>query len=135
MRALSLPVLHKAIDDLEARLLRESLANPSPSSDMEDNDEDILFSDDEDIPRQTFGRLQGLGRAKIAPVIRAPVGPPGVLKSKASAANNFEIFVDGTSVDESSTNKKGPGEVRLADELSSDPDYQVSFYFVLKAIV
>uniref|UniRef100_A0A914DUG1 BUB1 N-terminal domain-containing protein n=1 Tax=Acrobeloides nanus TaxID=290746 RepID=A0A914DUG1_9BILA len=131
MRAAPLPTLHKAIDALEAILLRDSLKNSNSSSDMEDNNEDVFFSDEEELPaRQTFGRLQGLGKSKIAPVIRVPHGPPGMLKSKNQSENNFEIFVDNTEVGIASKNEQESGELRLADELSSDPDYQSLFGYL-----
>lgn len=126
MRASPLTVLNQATDLLEARLLRDSLKIQN-SSDMEDNGDDVLFSDDDLPERQTFARLKGIGKSKVAPIIRVPNGPPGVLKSKKQSENNFEIYVDTTEV-ETEIPKDTPNfkEIRLADELASDPDYQAS---------
>lgn len=123
MRAIPVSVLNKASDELEARLLRDSLRKSG--SDMEDDNDDLAFADDDELPaRQTFARLRGIGGSQVAPVVRIPSGPPGVLKSKGNKKNNFEIYVDSTSEVEADSGSKDNVK-SITDELSADPDYQV----------
>lgn len=124
MRALPLPSLHKAIDEFEARVLRDSLLKSDSDMEGNNNNDEVFFSDDEDCPRQTFGRLRGIGSSQIAPVIRVPNGPPGVLKSKNKSGKNFDIFIDSVSSTEDISEERYKS---IADELANDPDYQVVF--------
>lgn len=137
MFAMPLPLLHKALDELNALLeFRTSLKNIEEENEEEKFNYDLMNVEN---CRETLGKLRGLGRCHIAPIYRIAQGPPGkVLNSVQKSAQksiSFNVFVD-QSPAPTVTQKlilSGTPAVRkrLIDDLKDDPDYQVNAFFNL----
>ena len=126
MCATPLDLLHRASDELESCVMRTTCQADEAQYD------EIEFTNNLEMTRETLGRLRGIGQRHFAPILRHPQGPPGKLLSKTPKANadKFEIF---TEEPQSSCNDyKTPmipridkKRSRVAESLAEDLDYQV----------
>ncbi|CAD5234211.1 unnamed protein product [Bursaphelenchus xylophilus] len=135
--AVPVDLIHEARDRLEMRLMRDCvLAKNQDDSDYEEMDMD--HSEDPEFdhtvytqPRRPIARLQGIGDAGEAPMIRkalsTPLGPIRGLP-QSTPQPSFEIFTD--------TPQQTPRQAttsrtrkRLAEEFEQDPDYMSLFGF------
>ncbi|KAL3098058.1 hypothetical protein niasHT_027603 [Heterodera trifolii] len=98
MCAMPLDLLHRAVDELEASVMKVTRSGEN----SEETEADEMTAVSLEQSRETLGKLRGLGRRHFAPIIRTAQGPPGTLStskrntSSKNAKNNehFEILAD-----------------------------------------
>ena len=98
-------------------------------------EEDCDFSDDDDLnfieTRKVFRKFE-VEETKLgyrAPTVRDDTSTPKKVKINPQIKADFEIFVDDNSDDYAPTNSSNFVIPKIEDELSSDPDWQVSCCF------
>uniref|UniRef100_A0A183CI45 BUB1 N-terminal domain-containing protein n=1 Tax=Globodera pallida TaxID=36090 RepID=A0A183CI45_GLOPA len=139
MCAMPLDLLHGAVDELEASVMRV----------MRCGTDEISLAVSEENSRETLGKLRGLGRRHFAPIIRAAQGPAGTLPSgsskktssrvaKAKIGDPFEILADEsadcisdeyppTVLFQTPIGTRPGKRSFIAESLRNDQDYQTLF--------
>jgi len=126
MCAMPLQLIHLAIDEFEAQVMRSTLENSNTDDDLVDNP---------DVTRETLGKLRGLGRKHFAPIVRTTHGSPGVVSKpltlKRKADDTFNVFIDDVT-ENSELIEKPEDETRkrmsrIIEEFANDSDYQALF--------
>lgn len=133
MFAIPLPLLYKAIDELNVHIdLQKSFKNS-------EEDEEFNFDlNSVENCRETLGKLRGLGKRHVAPIIRTTQGPPGKVRNSAQKSAqkslSFDVFVDQspapTVTQKIIVNGTPAARQRLIDDFKDDPDYQVSLLYI-----